>query len=389
MTGATLLHASLLLQDLAGIAWSRFSIVAPLVVLAATPRPGRPGLWRVSPIVDPRPADGLALVALAPFMAFSLSGWTIAPDYVFHWGLKAQKFWLARGIDWSFLAAGWNWLVHPDYPNLLPDLYAATAIVRGTYRSTAALAWSPVLAGAAVLVAREWMRRRGFSPSAAAWGGVGLSAFLGFVGISFRRSGDADWAITLAILLGAALLTLPPSTRHATAIGLVAAFAAASKIEGIALAAFLIVLHVGRQVRHGAAWTWAGPARLLVPSLVVGLPWAWGVLRFELFLPTNTGALRFDHAGIVVSQMLRAALHPGWFGFGVPALVAVLALPWLRRHRAAALLLGTQLGFYAFSYLIAPIDATQLIAASFPRLLAHVAPAAFVLVAIQLSESMR
>ncbi|HEV7786574.1 MAG TPA: hypothetical protein VGQ28_14605, partial [Thermoanaerobaculia bacterium] len=41
--------------------------------------------------------DALALFALAVFAALALSGWIAMPDYVYHWGLKGHRFYLARG----------------------------------------------------------------------------------------------------------------------------------------------------------------------------------------------------------------------------------------------------------------------------------------------------
>src|SRR5262249_9080761 len=65
--------------------------------------------------------DALALFALAVFTAFALSGWIAMPDFVYHWGLKGHRFYLARGVDYPFLAHRWSWAIHPDYPNLVPE----------------------------------------------------------------------------------------------------------------------------------------------------------------------------------------------------------------------------------------------------------------------------
>jgi hypothetical protein len=377
--GIVLLHAILLLEDLAGLPWSRAGILVPLCAVAVLAvRDDRP-LWRVLPLPAPRAGDGLALAALGPFAAASVLGWTIAPDYVYHWGVKAQKYSLAQGIDWAFLAEGWHWFVHPDYPNLVPGLYAATAILRGIYRTTAALTWSPVMAAAILLVARSLLGRLGAVGRLRSGAVIALGAFLGFTGIAFRRSGDADWMIALAVVLGAWLLAGERPERDDTAVGLVAAFAAASKMEGMPLGGFLVGLHLWRRYGSAGLPSLAGWVRLAVPGAVVVLPWAWGVRRHDLFLASNAGALRWEELGPILAQMGRSALQPEWWGFGVLVLALVLALPLGRVARWPGLLLLLQMGFYFSAYLVTPLDAVELARTSFPRLLAHLAPAALAL----------
>ena len=377
--GMVLLHAILLLEDLAGLPWSRVGILAPLCAVAVLGvRDDRP-LWRVLPLPAPRAGDVLALAALGPFAATSVLGWTIAPDYVYHWGVKAQKYFLAQGIDWAFLAEGWHWFVHPDYPNLVPGLYATTGILRGIYRTTAALAWSPVLAAAILLVARSLLGRLGAVGRMRSGAMIALGAFLGFTGIAFRRSGDADWMIALAVILGAWLLAGKRPERDDTAVGFVAALAAASKMEGMPLACLLVMLHLCRRARASGLPSPAGWARLALPGMAVLLPWAWGVRRHDLFLPSNADALHWDALGAVVAEMGRAVIHPEWSGFGALVLLLVLALPFTRAARWPGMLLLLQLGFYLVAYLITPLDAVELVRTSFPRLLAHLAPAALAL----------
>ena len=70
----------------------------------------------------------VALAAFAAFAWLSVSLRIVTPDFYFHWGLKGERFFLARGTDFAFLAMPWNIPINPHYPTLLPDLYAATAL---------------------------------------------------------------------------------------------------------------------------------------------------------------------------------------------------------------------------------------------------------------------
>jgi hypothetical protein len=72
------------------------------------------------------------LAALAVFALVSATLWITTPDWIFHWGLKAHRFYLQQGIDYAYLARPWNWTIHPDYPNLFPELLATSAhLARG------------------------------------------------------------------------------------------------------------------------------------------------------------------------------------------------------------------------------------------------------------------
>ena len=98
-----------------------------------TPRTARTPDW----------GDGAALFAFSGFAALAPTLWIATPDFVFHWGLKGERFFLARGVDYDWLAKGWNWVIHPDYPNLPEsfDLYRRDNQVSGGSLNTDFDAW--------------------------------------------------------------------------------------------------------------------------------------------------------------------------------------------------------------------------------------------------------
>ncbi|HEY4593198.1 MAG TPA: hypothetical protein VIJ61_12365, partial [Thermoanaerobaculia bacterium] len=142
LAGAVVLHLLLTLLDLAGVPWHPLLLVASggaLYVLGRRFLPRRPERSGDRPNFPSGPGwgDGIALLVLAAFTLLALSHWITFSDFVFHWGLKGRRFFVARGVDYTYLARRWNWVIHPDYPNLLPELYAVTALLAGRFDLTA------------------------------------------------------------------------------------------------------------------------------------------------------------------------------------------------------------------------------------------------------------
>jgi len=132
--GALAFYAALALLQLLGIPWTRWTllaILALLILLIALPRRAASKTASSGPSLALGWGDAAALVAVVAFALVAVTLWVTTPDFVYHWGLKAERFALARAIDFRFLARPWNGGpgIHPDYPNLLPSLYAATALI--------------------------------------------------------------------------------------------------------------------------------------------------------------------------------------------------------------------------------------------------------------------
>ncbi len=379
VAGLLALYLVELACDLAGLRWSRWSLGLGLLAVALAahrflPRP------REAPALasDLGWGDAVALAALAAFALFAPTLWVTTPDWAYHWGLKGQRFFLAGGIDYELLTRPWSASLHPDYPNLLPGLYAATALLAGRFAAPPQMLWSVLFCAALLAAARELLRAEGVDRAAR----QAVTALLALLvcGFALRQlaAGGADWPLALAFvlalpaLLGARDPGLDPAAERQ--LGLAAALAAASKIEGVALAAILVAVYAvfrGRRLRPATL------ARTALLPLAVGLPWLVQALRHDLFLDYDAGGPSLRHAGAVGAALVEALGRREWSGLAVAALLP-LPLLFALRARAFAVAAILQLGFYGYVYLSALSDQRFYVLSTFPRLALHVLPAALV-----------
>lgn len=376
--GMVALHVWLSLLQAVGLRWTPVTILAAIVPAAAarwlSPRPGR---WRPS---RPGWPDVVTLLAGAAFAVAALRLWIVFPDFVFHWGVKGERYALRGGVDWQFLSRGWNWRSHPDYPQLLPELFAVTAIL-GEWRERAMMAWSIVHGALVIVAARGAMAAGGVAPGPRRVATAALAALVAAYGIANFMAGSADWLIALAILAALPALLRPPSAQNELRLSLCAALAAAAKIEGVPLAALLVGISLARG--------WARERRLPLAALVrtAALPvlvagWWWiGCSRHQLFQPFNSGVFDPARASEVLRAVFTVMASPG--GIGGPLLL--LGLPFLlavRELRPLGLALAGQLAFYLYVYMSAPIDPQFSVQSTFARLAFHLWPAVAVALVI-------
>jgi hypothetical protein len=378
LTGLVALHLLLVLLQAAGLAWSPLTVVLPMVGVALARRRLPRGSWPPSTALGW--GDATALLALFPLAVLALLGRIAAPDFVYHWGLKARKFLAAGGVDWSFLGEPWNAYAHPDYPHLLPELMAVTASVEGQLREGSMLLWSVVLYGLVLLAARRLATRCVESPSVRQITLAVLAlSLLGFV-VSWQMTGNADVLMSLAVLAGSLCLLETPTRETDYRAGVVAAFAAAGKIEGVPLAGIFLVLYLSGRLWCGRDWRSLGRC-LALPALVIGT-WTVQCLRHELFQGTNAGPLLLERLPTVARSVLFIAAHDGWHGVSLLSLGLIPILLFAAaRHRTVVLMCTLQLGFYLTVYLTAPVDTEFLIITSFPRLMMHLIPTLLVVAA--------
>lgn len=420
VAGLVALFALLLLFDLAGIPWRRGTLAAgwALATAGATavawwrrPTGGRwPGWasWSLASIGRGSIGWGEA-VAAAAALVYAAAAWTrriTIPDFVYHWGPKAKRALLAGGVDYAFLADPLRLTDHPDYPNLVPGLYALVGVVRGAFHERAALLLSVVFFAVAVAGARRAAAAAGL-PRHAVQGTVAAVALaLAAFGIGYRMAGAADWPILAALLVALPALVRTAGERvrrldegddGALRLGLAAALAAGSKIEGVPLAGLLVAVGLarlaaagGRPGRSGASRGEVGRgaaaaslARLVVPPLLIVVPWVVQNLRHGLFAAENTGPLLAARVPVAVRAAAEVFATPEWLG--LPWLLLLLpALLALGATRAAAAVLLLQGGFYAWVFLTSPVDTRFLVLSSLPRLLFHLVPPLLVLLAVAL-----
>jgi hypothetical protein len=422
LAGWETLYLLLTALSLAGIAWRLPLIVAAAGALllaawlfsraspAAPASPASPG--SPEPKASPAPADrlprprrpagagwgdGLGVTAVVLFAGFALTLWITISDFVFHWGIKGQRFYLARGVDYAFLARPWNWVIHPDYPNLLPVIFAATALATGGFDARAMMLWSAICFALLLAAAREALCRAAVSRFVAQAALATVALALAAYAIGGETAGSADWLIALAMVAAMPPLLSPPDRRGAAQIGVIAAFAASAKMEGIPLGAFLVIIYLWRlwvanspagatRCRSARGAGGLGTAAVLVlPIAAAVLPWLAAVRHYHLFLDFNAGPLEPRRAPQVLAALAAMLRVPPWHGFPYGlALLPLLAFD--RRLRPIAALLSLQVAFYLYVFFSVRIDPVTLIQLSFPRLAMHLLPALFTAAAIALDR---
>jgi len=275
-------------------------------------------------------------------------------------------------------------VIHPDYPNLLPELFAGTALLEGRFEAPPQMLWS-VLFFAMILVSGREALRQTDTPRPFAPLGLAITAFaLAGFGIVHRMAGAADWMPALALAAALPAL-LRPADREANRegdweVGIAAAFAAASKMEGMPLAAFLVAVQLLRRRETGAA------LRLGLPMAAVAGTWAIQTFRHGLYQKFNSGTFDLGQAPEVLRGLAETvSWQESWHGLILVLLAApLLLLP--RRTRGAGAVISLQLLFYLWTYLSSAVGAEYHVIASFPRLAMHLFPALVVAGTVALGE---
>ena len=335
--------------------------------------------------------DAVAAVTVAVYAALAWRLRIATPDFVYHWGLKGHRYYLTGGIDWAFLTDPLHLTDHPDYPNLLPNLYAATAVAAGRFSERAMMGWSVVAFALILVAAREcWARTATAGPLRQA-GVATLALGVGMFAVGYQEAGGADWWIALALVAALPPLLAPAASYGLAddlAVGLAAALAAGGKMEGVPLALFIVVLHLARRATAARRLAVPTALRTALPPLLVIAPWLWANLRLGLFQPADAGVLALGRSGVIFPAVAAALATPEWHGLAW----SVLLLPVLvaaRPTRPLGLLVGAQALLYLYIYFSTPLPPDAYILASLPRLLFHLVPAILVGVAILAAATAR
>lgn len=388
LAGLLLLHLLLQALHLAGVRWTVPSLA---LTLAATwgglvvwgRLLGRsPGRGDDAGATPPGWGEALAGLGVTGFAVAALTLRATHPDFVYHWGIKGQKFLLAGGPDVTYLARPWNHYIHPDYPRFLPELYAITALPAGEYAERGLLLWS-VLAFLGLGVAfRQATLSARLSPAVRQTALAVVMLAIAAFATGHRLAGGADLPLALAVAMALPpLLTRRPGPPHDLALGLAAAAAVAAKMEGLPLAATLVVLYGihrwrrSRPLRRAATpgddipvpSPVGGILRTLLPALLIALPWLFINLRHGLFQATNSAGFEGERWRAVAGALREALAVPHWHGM---AWILLAAPPLLlsRRARPLAVLVLVQLAFYGWIYFTMVGDPAILVRFSFPRL---------------------
>ncbi len=270
-----------------------------------------------------------------------------AADFVLFWGTKGERFARARAIDVAFLSDPLHRLIHPDYPPLVPSLYAWGTLIAGRFAWRTALLSFPLFVAFAALTlygfARPALGRRVALQNACL-----LAVLLGFLGVANMVAGDAEPELFLFEVLALAALVFAgrsPAGLAAAAVGL--AGAVLTKVEGTVFA----VLVVGAYAAFGAS-AWRSRAKA---AAVLALPPGAALAGWLLFCRQN-GLLDIYRLGArtqltpgVLPVVVRELVRYDLLGPRLAAWAVVGALLIARRPSRAALLpLSVAAGFLVF-----------------------------------------
>jgi hypothetical protein len=278
-------------------------------------------------------------------------------------------------------------VLHPDYPNLLPEIYAVTALLTGRFEMPAMMLQAGAFFALLLAAAREGLRQGGADRFARQAGLALIALAIGAFGIGYTTAGGADWLLALALTAAVPPLLRPADRVGDFQIGAIAAFAAAAKVEGVPLAAFLVLVQWARHVvgerrgeRRPALQEAVNAAlRAGLPVAAVVLPWLGRTIHHHLFLPFNSGPFTLSRAPGIAAAVLETLQTSAWHGF----LWAMFLPPLLllhRRTRPFAVVATLQLLFYFYVYFTAAsADQTRVfVLSNLARLGFQVIPAALV-----------
>lgn len=344
-------------MSLVGLEWNRTKLFIILGVIAALG-------WRsvaatTSAPRAPRPAPWWPILIFVILTAYGvMTARESAGDLHFFWGPKAVRFFRAGGIDAAYLRTPDYQPAHPDYPPLIPLLYAwSHTVSSSTFSYWAAVAATLLfLFGAVFLI---------HGASGDALGALLVAATLSYAYAIGFAAGGADPPLIFFQTIALVALTFlrdEPGSDFLAAIGL--AGAAWTKIEGatFAIAVVLALLLVRRD--------WKRAIRIsILPAILLGA-WVVFVKAAQLLELYRGAAMELYWAALpgTLQTMAKTATFELW---GLPWLVPLVLLAMGRNLREAALPLVVMLltiGVSVFFYIHLP-DPTWWILASAHRVL--------------------
>ncbi|MCU1244534.1 MAG: hypothetical protein JWN02_444 [Acidobacteria bacterium] len=290
----------------------------------------------------------LAVIAIL-FYAAADARMTCA-DLIYFWGTKGVHFDQARQINAEFLRYSDYYLMHPDYPPLVPLIYAWGTLVARTFSWWGALELTPLFLLATAASFRGLVRRE-LGEERATLYTLLLTTLLGccYAVTSIGGGGDAPLILFETIAL-TALTFARPGERGALVVAAVAlAGCVFTKVEGTAFALVVVLAFLITRKRVRAA-----ALTLLPPLLLIG-SWIWWVKRQKLL---DSYGSRNPLSPALLPEALRLTVLKVQYGtFYLPWLAAFSPLAFTRNWRRASLPLLTGagvIGYTIFFYLHAP-----------------------------------
>ncbi|HEY6137771.1 MAG TPA: hypothetical protein VI670_08410, partial [Thermoanaerobaculia bacterium] len=248
-------------------------------------------------------------------------------DLVYFWGPKGQRFYFAETIDAGFLSFPHYSLMHPDYPPLLPLVYAFASSIAHGFSWWGALLTMLLLLLATTLAFRGLAREALGDERAAAYA-VLLAALLAYGYARSMVAGAGEPMLLLFETIAVAALTFRDDGELLAAIAL--AGAAWTKIEGAAFVAIVVVAYLLTRRRVVRAVAIAAPAIVLVGS------WLLFAAKHK-FLDQYARAgepMHLEKLGTIVAATARQASYGAFY---LPWLAGAVPFAFAKNWRRAML----------------------------------------------------
>jgi hypothetical protein len=281
----------------------------------------------------------IAIAALGAMTARETNG-----DLMHFWGPKAVHFWIAKTIDTDFLGSPFFFLMHGDYPPLLPLVYAWGATIANGFSWWGALALMPLMLFAAATAFRGIAARAiGVRPAS-----LYALLFASVLALGYEIgpvAGVGEPPLILFLTIAVAALTFAPDDRGAILLAsLMLGGAAFTKVEGAAFSAVVIVAFLMTRRRFAAAVLMS-----IFPALLLG---SWIVFAKRHLLLDSYTAKEHIHLQVLPTVLATLAKIASFGTLYIPwlAIVATMAAGAKNWRRAALPLLVTAGSFAAIVF---------------------------------------
>ena len=311
----------------------------------------------------PGPRSALLVIAAGIVALAAYGSWSAratSADFVLFWGAKGERFALARGIAVPFLKAPEHYLMHPDYPPLLPFLYAFGSLAAGRFPWGASLLVMPWFLAMTVSVFHGVAEKRLDHPRESALLTAVFAGVLGLTGLVTCAAGSADAGLIAFETAALAVLLSTGGGPSEWIAGAAFAGACLLKLEGLFVSAIVIsgVILVCRP----------GWRRRLVSAARLSLFPAIGLGSWLLFCRAN-GLIDFYRGGQIgaftlknASRIPPAILHAAAYDYAFLPWIALALTGFAFRQRGWAFLplwtAGAFLSVNVYFYLHGTADPT-------------------------------
>lgn len=360
--GAVLLTLVMLLLTSIGVRWSVAGISIALGFLSLTgwlarrapaPTQQRAALRTGAPNRRMIAALVAAAAGVILFSYAAATARTTSTDFLFFWGPKGQQFALARRIDVAFLGEPDHFVLHSDYPPLLPCLYAWGAMAARRFPWGAGLLSAPIFF--ALMVAAFWgSARRRLDDSSAALRCTFFAALLGLGWMASDVAGNAEPPLLFFETLALGILVFGErSPRADFAASIALAGCVLAKFEGVffAVAAAGVFCALG-PARGRLPSRMASALRLLsLPALALG-GWIAFCARHGIlynYKPGTAGPVTFVNFSKVAAGLARSTSYGLGYLPWIAVFVAGLAIG-VRREAVAPALVAVAIALVNVGY---------------------------------------